>query len=200
MFLPKLREVTEALKSLFSAPYTTKFPAGAYTPCPQYRGFPKYFEEHCVGCGTCAQVCPPGAIEMRDDIGKGIRTLEINYASCIQCGQCEEKCITGEGIKLTQHFAVSSMKKDAPENFERVEKELVACELCGEPIACRDHLLFIRERMGAKAYAHPTLLLEIQKEFTAPGPANPKARVRREDLVKQICPICRHKIVVADEF
>ncbi len=200
MFLPKLREVTEALRSLFSAPYTTKFPKVGHTPSEYFRGFPKYYEEDCVGCGTCAQVCPPGAITISDDTQNRKRTLVVDYNSCIHCGQCEEKCITGKGIRLTQEYSRSAAQRDVPEFFESVEKELALCEMCGAVIGCRDHLLFVKERLGAKAYAHPNLLLETQRQFSEPGPSNPKDRVRREDYIKQVCPVCRHKIVVVDEF
>jgi hydrogenase-4 component H len=200
MFLPKLREIKEALSSFFSAPYTTKFPKEGFTAVPEFRGFPEYHEDKCVGCGTCVQVCPAEAIELVDDPKAGKRTLTVNYFHCMNCGQCEEKCITGEGIILVNTYSFSSADKQAAELFNSVEKELLICEVCGAIIACTAHLNFIKERLGAKAYAHPNLLIETQRLFTQPGPANPKSRVRREDLIKEVCPKCRHKIVVADEF
>jgi len=81
-----------------------------------------------------------------------------------------------------------------------VEKELALCEACGAVIACRDHFRFIKERLGAKAYAHPNLLLATQRQFTEVIPAKIKGRIRREDQIKEVCAICRHKIVVQDEF
>jgi len=64
MMLPKLREIKEALTSFFSPPYTTKYPAGPAAAFPSYRGLPKYDKDNCVGCGTCAQVCPSLAIQV----------------------------------------------------------------------------------------------------------------------------------------
>jgi formate hydrogenlyase subunit 6/NADH:ubiquinone oxidoreductase subunit I len=200
MFLPKLREIREALSSLFSAPYTTRFPAQPDTASGFYRGMPRYKEEACVGCGTCAQVCPSSAIEITDDPVNRVRSLQVEFGSCIQCGQCQDHCITGEGIKNTNFYSLAVADKKAKEVFEIVEKELVLCEVCGRPIGCRDHLRWIRERLGAKAYAHPNLLLRNQEELASLAASKVKTRIRREDQIKYACGRCRQKIVVADEF
>ncbi|RKY30056.1 MAG: 4Fe-4S ferredoxin, partial [Candidatus Omnitrophota bacterium] len=39
---PKLRELKEALTSLFTKPYTTKFPYQPHTPPKRFRGRPKF--------------------------------------------------------------------------------------------------------------------------------------------------------------
>ena len=200
MYLPKVREIREALTSFFTAPYTTKFPAEPFTANPAYRGKPRYNMDYCIGCGTCAQVCPSSAIEIIDDKESLTRTLRVNYASCINCGQCEEKCITEKGIKLSNEHSFATFSLTVPEMFETIEREIVLCEVCGETIACRDHLMWIKNRLGAKAYAHPNFLLEIQKQFSEPAESKVKSRIRREDQIKEVCAKCRHKIVVADEF
>ena len=200
MYLPKVREVKEALISFFTPAYTTKFPKVSYEAPKEYRGKPKYYEEFCVGCGTCAQVCPPNAINIKDDKTNMTRTLQINYCSCINCGQCEENCITQKGIKCTNDYHLSVTTTKAPEVFETINKELVICEICGETIACRDHLLFVKQRLGAKAYAHPNFLLETQKQFMDIETSHSKARIRREDYIKEVCAKCRQKVVIADEF
>lgn len=200
MYLPKIREIREALGSLFSAPYTTTFPIAPYTPSDEFRGFPEYSPQDCVGCGACAQVCPTSAIELIDDPMERIRTLRINYGSCIHCGQCQEHCITGRGIAPTRKYALSVTDKAAPELFESVQKELMVCEHCGKPIATRDHLTWIKDRLGAKAYANPNLLLVFQEESARLPTAVHRDRLRREDYMLELCPGCRRTVVVADEF
>jgi len=200
MMLPKLREIKEALTSFFSAPYTTKYPAGPPASFPSYRGFPKFDPNTCVGCGACAQVCPSLAIQAADDLAAKVRRLRVDYGSCIQCGQCQEKCITGKGIVNTNAYSLSLADVSAPEAFERVEKDLVVCECCGAVIGCRDHLLWIKERLGAKAYGHPNLLLATQRLLTAVDPSKPKSRLRREDQIKDACAKCRQAVVTLDEF
>ena len=66
MKYPKLRELKEAVKSLFSRPYTSKFPFKPHEPFDGFRGKPQYFDEYCVGCGACSHVCPGNAITVID--------------------------------------------------------------------------------------------------------------------------------------
>ncbi len=42
--------------------------------------------EDCVGCGTCVDECPVGAIKETD--GK----YSIDQETCTQCGACKEVC------------------------------------------------------------------------------------------------------------
>ena len=200
MRLPKIRELREALTSFFTPPYTTKFPAVPDTWSGSYRGLPKYDAEACVGCGACAQVCPSRAIEQSDDLERKVRTLTVDYGSCIQCGQCQEHCITGKGIMNTTAYSLAVTDVHAPETREAVQKELEVCEACGAVIGCRDHLRWVKDRLGARAYAHPNFILLAQARLTDLAPGKPKSRLRREDQMTVVCAKCRQKIVTADEF
>jgi formate hydrogenlyase subunit 6/NADH:ubiquinone oxidoreductase subunit I len=85
MRYPKLRELKEAVVSLVTPAYTSKFPAEPHTPFEKFRGKPVVDDENCVGCETCANVCPPMAITFTDDKEKGVRIIRRDYGKCIFC-------------------------------------------------------------------------------------------------------------------
>ncbi len=45
----------------------------------------------CVGCGSCAAVCPQHCIQMRHD-DEGFRRPEIDSTQCVNCRRCEQVC------------------------------------------------------------------------------------------------------------
>ncbi len=46
----------------------------------------------CTGCGTCAGICPAGAILM--DVSEGLLLPKIDLEKCTSCGLCLECCIS----------------------------------------------------------------------------------------------------------
>ena len=47
----------------------------------------------CCGCHACLNICPKGAIYMKEDI-KGFKYPVINQNKCIDCGMCKKICPT----------------------------------------------------------------------------------------------------------
>lgn len=196
MKLPKVRELLEAIKSLVNRPYTSKFPFKPHQPFPSFRGQPKYDQERCLGCLACEEICPAEAISHQDVVGNGsAKRLMIHYTdSCIFCGCCEDACIADhEGIKLSNDWELSFFNR--AEAFETIEKELELCEICGQAIACKDHLKWLSEKLGELAFSNPTLyqsrlkslgvvddtILAVSREFG------------RSDRVKILCARCRRE-------
>lgn len=196
MRYPKLRELKEAVKALIKGPYTAKFPFGPHKPFERFRGKPEYHEDDCVGCGACSQVCPARAIEMLDAGSK--RSLTVHWDLCIFCGQCQANCITEKGIMLSNEFDVSTTGK-RQDLKQTIEKEFMLCECCGEPIAPRDHIVWVARRLGPLVFANASLMLlylqnlnlALQERPSAPG-----AEVSRADRIKILCPSCRREAVL----
>jgi len=190
MRAPKLRELKEAIRALLSGPYTARFPAEP-TPLPEtFRGRPRFYEDECVGCGACANVCPPGAIEMQDDLEAGVRRLTICLDRCIFCGQCHANCLTENGVRQTNEYDLATT--DRSELRERVEKRLLICEACGAVIGAEDHVRWVARRLGPLAFANPTLMLSAMQDLgLADKEPPPAAELRRGDRLRIACPRCR---------
>ena len=48
-------------------------------------------KEKCVGCSSCANICPVGAIIMKKN-NEGFYYPEIDLKKCINCGKCRKSC------------------------------------------------------------------------------------------------------------
>ena len=198
MFLQP-RILSQAVKALFSPPFTTKFPAVPFEPVPQFRGRPRFDEAYCIGCGACAEVCPPKCIDVIDDLEAVPvrRRLVQHLDACIWCGQCERYCPTGKGIRLTTEWDCAGF---GPKDFEeQVDKELLMCEVCGEVLAPLDQLRWLADRLGPTAFANPTLMLARGSDLGLVGTnvREVDGAVRRGDRMSAQCPKCRRKTAFA---
>jgi len=198
---PKLRELKEAFRSLFSRPYTSRFPFAPHVPPEGFRGKPEFNREKCVGCAACAEVCPALAIKVIDSprAQPPERKLELRYDKCIFCGQCELNCITKTGVTLTKAYDLSTL--DRAGCVESVSQDLVVCQVCGAVIGALKHLRWVAERLGAKAYANPTLVVSADGSMKlAPGVADRKGEpaIARNDMMRVMCPACRRTAVIRE--
>ena len=203
MTKPKLRELKEAVTALLQGPYTAKFPKAPPTLTERYRGKPKYYEDDCVLCGACAEVCPPQAIEMvqeRREDGTAVRRMVLHYDICILCGQCERACITKKGIKQSNDWDLALF--DHNQAVETVEGELLVCDHCGEFITARKHLEWIAQRLGPIAYANPNLMLAAwgKMGLVEDVPQREDRPLSRTDNLRFLCPSCRRKLIQTEEW
>ncbi len=200
---PKLRELHEAVKSLFSKPYTTKFPKEALILPEGFRGKPQFYENGCIGCGACAQVCPGKAIEVEENLDPSNPTRKLTHipAYCINCQECERNCITGQGIKLTKQFDVSYFSE--AEVNHSITHQLVLCNHCGAVIGTKKHILWIIKRLGQTSFSQAGYIENIQRtlEIQAVMPENKKTseKPEREDIFNITCPKCRRLVYLEDE-
>lgn len=197
--LLQFRILKLAIISLFSRAYTTGFPKEAYEPIPQFRGRPRYHKDDCIGCGACAEVCPADAIDLTDEMNraKPVRKLVQHLDTCIQCGQCERYCPTEKGIKLSNEYDYVGFSRADFE--ERVEKDLLLCECCGEVIAPVDQLRWLVRRLGPLAFTNPTLMLISARELAvvSEGVKITSDKAVRAERVSIQCPKCRRKTSLA---
>lgn len=193
---PKLRELCEAIRAVVTGPYTVDFPKGPSVTFEEFRGKPEFNEDECVGCGACSQVCPPKAIDLVDEVSNrvGYRKLTLHLGNCIFCGQCEASCITQKGIKQTNKYDLATF--DLSTAIETVQKELLLCEVCSCVIGAVDHVKWIAEKLGAAAFANPTVMLTALKELSLVDESPPQESdvpLRRADRIRILCPKCRRE-------
>ncbi len=203
MKYPKLRELREAVYSLLTPAYTSRFPAEPHIPFKNFRGKPVVDDANCVGCETCANVCPPHAITFRDDKEKGIRIIERNYGICIFCGQCQDHCITGKGVKLSDKI-YDMATFDRSQTVEKQEKELLICNSCGAIITTREHIVFMHKKLGPKAYSSILNLTMLNEELKLATRKETdvvvKEGLKRKDMFNIICPNCLRKVLIKTTF
>ncbi len=192
--LPKIRELVEAIKALIKGPYTSRFPKEPHVPHPNFRGQPKFNQDKCVGCLACEQVCPAEAIG-HQDVTEGDSPKRVLYHytdTCIFCGECEAACIADhEGIKLSNDWELSFF--DRTQSHETIEKKLTLCELCGETVACEDHIKHVAEKLGELSYSSPTLYLtRLRALGLVDENLEPSTYDKwRSDRFKVLCARCR---------
>ncbi|MCM8786590.1 MAG: 4Fe-4S dicluster domain-containing protein [Candidatus Omnitrophica bacterium] len=197
MRYPKLREIKGALKSLFSKPYTTKFPKEPHQPFYNFRGRPYYYQDKCIGCTACVEVCPARALSFKDIVENGVakRILKINWDTCIECGQCQLNCPTKEGIKLSNEFDISTT--ESRENLcQIIEKELVLCEFCKCIVACKDHIIWTIKKLGPLYHSNTSLIGFAQNILGIGNFIHKKTKENlRSDRFLFLCPRCRRQSV-----
>jgi len=71
-----------------------------------------FYEQHCIGCGKCFEVCPSGALRSQD----GKRVYDRNR--CQHCYACVEVCYADATVKcgreVTVEDVMAEVEKDRP--------------------------------------------------------------------------------------
>jgi len=159
--IPILKEVMICLRA---GRVTLPYPLQPAKAPQRFRGRPTIDGEKCIGCGACAEVCPPRLITVTDT--GTTRRISMDYSRCTYCARCQEICPV-ESARCTEDFEDATASRD--DLTVSVELELVPCTICSTP--------FITKRMLAK----------MTNEFSPPWI---KEKLEVPDWF-QLCPDCR---------
>jgi hydrogenase-4 component H len=110
-----------------SGPVTLPFPERVL-PAEGLRGLVENDLDVCVGCGTCAYVCSPSAITVKDQV----RGYEWRYdpGQCTFCGRCVEYCPMKALSMQGERPPVYSQRSEL---VQVLSKDYPLCPECGQP-------------------------------------------------------------------
>ncbi len=159
--IPLLKEVMICLRA---GRVTLPYPLKPMKAPERFRGRPSIDGSKCIGCGACAEICPPRLITVSDE--GTTRRVALNYSRCTYCARCQEICPVGS-MTCSEDFETATATRE--DLAVSVELELA---LCGE---CR------------KAYTTKRMLAKMVNEFSPPW--MPKKLDPPEWFF--LCPDCR---------
>jgi len=123
MLRSKLKEALICLKNLR---VTLPYPAQPAPPAEGFRGRLEVDINKCIGCGACANACPPRLISVIDLDTR--RTIEFVLGKCTYCARCAEVC-PEEAINMSKEFELAT--EDKKDLNITVELIMVKCDRCG---------------------------------------------------------------------
>ncbi len=107
---------------------TIKYPFEPPLVTPFFRGKVSVDPSKCVGCGACARICPPKALELVREGDKFV--LRYFIGRCIFCAMCADIC-PQQAIEVGHEFELATPKLE--DLYEEVVHEPAKCTICGEP-------------------------------------------------------------------
>jgi formate hydrogenlyase subunit 6/NADH:ubiquinone oxidoreductase subunit I len=92
-------------KTLATGIVTTNYPGEPPQLSHRFRGRPSFDFANWKDARPAADVCPTGAISLRDK--KDSRQVTVDYGLCIFCGLCAEAS-ADQAVRITQEFELAS--------------------------------------------------------------------------------------------
>jgi formate hydrogenlyase subunit 6/NADH:ubiquinone oxidoreductase subunit I len=157
------------LKSLFSKPTTKLYPIEAPTYFDETKGQIVIDADHCRFDGSCANLCPTGAIE----VDRKAFTWAIDRFKCIQCRTCIDVCFE-HVLSMDKQYAAPatehtvSVYEITPADRARRERE--AAEKAAKAARLKEEAA---KKKAAKAAAEKAA--EPAAPAAEPAPAEPAA-------------------------
>jgi hydrogenase-4 component H len=140
MFKHVISELKEALVCLQPGRVTLGYPFEPHPPQGEFRGLPAVNVETCIGCGACANACPPRLISVQDETD--YRHIAFELSRCTYCACCRDVCPV-DAIVMSPAFETATPNRDDL----RIELQLllVRCRECGDVVGTRRGMERVKE-------------------------------------------------------
>src|SRR6266851_7715490 len=92
-------------KTIRTGIVTKAYPAELAQVSEHFRGRPHFDFEKWTDARPAAEVCPTGAISLRDS--QDSRTVTVDYGLCVFCGLCAEVS-SDQAVRITQEFELAT--------------------------------------------------------------------------------------------
>lgn len=145
MFKHAISELKEAILCLKAGQVTLGYPFEPHPPEAGFRGIPRLDGDKCIGCGACANACPPRLITLDDQ--DGYRTLDFALARCTYCARCRDVC-PQQALSMSDQFETAT---PSPGDLRlTVRLRLVRCKECGAVVGTRRAVNKVRNEVPEK--------------------------------------------------
>ena len=138
-------ELKEAILCLRAGRVTLGYPFEPHPPEPGFRGLLRLDADKCIGCGACANACPPRLISLNDH--DGFRTLDFTLARCTYCARCRDVC-PQQALAMSDQFETAT---PCPADLQITFKlKLVHCPECGAVVGTQRAVSKVLNELPAK--------------------------------------------------
>lgn len=194
-----------ALKKPVTVPMSDIFDHPRVAPA-NARGFHVNDWDKCIGCGTCAEVCPTEAINMvkrpdvKDAEGSHPERPTIDYGRCCFCALCVDICTTGS-LNMTREYLHNSSN---PEDYYLMPTEKsINNEGTGfgyQKTSESDLLDLVRAEMVQEPVSRKTSFIEIVKGYSMEQAKIEASRCVGCEVCTKTCPANMHIPQYIDEI
>jgi len=102
--------------------------------------YPVLLQNKCTLCGFCSQVCPTGALTVKENQTE--TALWFYSSKCIGCGKCSATC-TFQALSM-----VSAKQASQGKHIGLFVSPRIQCRLCGQPTVSKAEYNFVTSRIG----------------------------------------------------